>query len=144
MAASRADRRRTAVLAADAVGFARLMERNEDGTLARLKAHRRDLADPLIPEHSAGTVKLMGDERGDDERGLAVPPQHIDCDTGAEQTLDGREIPSPDQGRLMSLIAKPAPAGSCQTRRCVDLARLFQRRSRNHIPDATAASNVLP
>ena len=61
MAASHADRRLTAVLAADVVGFTRLMERDEDGTLARLKAHRKELAEPLIAEYHGRTVKLMGD-----------------------------------------------------------------------------------
>ena len=61
MAAPHADRRLTAVLAADVVGFARLMERDEDGTLARLKAHRKELAEPLIAEYRGRTVKLMGD-----------------------------------------------------------------------------------
>jgi adenylate cyclase len=61
VAAPHADRRLTAVLAADVVGFARLMERDEDGTLARLKAHRKELAEPLIAEHRGRTVKLMGD-----------------------------------------------------------------------------------
>ena len=50
MATPRVDRRLAAVLAADVVGYARLMERDEDGTLARLKAHRRELIEPLIAE----------------------------------------------------------------------------------------------
>ena len=37
------------------------MERDEDGTLARLKAHRKELIEPLIAEHHGRTVKLMGD-----------------------------------------------------------------------------------
>ena len=39
MAAPRADRRLAAVMAADVVGYSRLMERDEAGTLARLKTH---------------------------------------------------------------------------------------------------------
>ena len=61
MAAPHADRRLTAVLAADVVGFSRLMERDEDGTLARLRTHRKELAEPLIAEYRGRTVKLMGD-----------------------------------------------------------------------------------
>ena len=61
MAAPHADRRLTAVLAADVVGFSRLMERDEDGTLARLRAHRKELVEPLIAEYRGRTVKLMGD-----------------------------------------------------------------------------------
>ena len=40
MAAPRAERRLAAILAADVVGYSSLMERDEDRTLARLKAHR--------------------------------------------------------------------------------------------------------
>ena len=54
-------RRLAAILAADVVGFSRLMEVDESGTLASLKAHRADLIDPLIAEHSGRIVKLMGD-----------------------------------------------------------------------------------
>ena len=58
---SQVDRRLTTVLAADVVGYTRLMGRDEDGTLARLKAHRKELFDPLIAEYHGRTVKLMGD-----------------------------------------------------------------------------------
>lgn len=61
MAAPRVERRLAAILAADVVGYSRLMERDEGGTLARLKAHRRELIDPLVAEHHGRTVKLMGD-----------------------------------------------------------------------------------
>ena len=61
MATSRIDRRLAAILAADVVGYSRLMERDEDGTLARLKAHRKELIDPLIAEYQGRIVKLMGD-----------------------------------------------------------------------------------
>jgi adenylate cyclase len=61
LAASALQRRLAAVLAADVVGFARLMEREEDGTLARLKAHRKELVEPLVARHHGRTVNLMGD-----------------------------------------------------------------------------------
>src|SRR5213080_2635826 len=61
MAASRVDRRLAAILAADVVGYSALTERDEDRTLARLKAHRRELIEPLIAEYQGRTVKLMGD-----------------------------------------------------------------------------------
>ena len=50
-----------AVLAADVVGYSRLMERDERGTLERLKAQRRDLVEPLLREHGGRLVKLIGD-----------------------------------------------------------------------------------
>src|SRR4051794_37784737 len=61
MAAPRVDRRLAAILAADVVGYSALMERDEDRTLARLKAHRKELIEPLIAEYQGRVVKLMGD-----------------------------------------------------------------------------------
>src|ERR1700682_6518479 len=61
MAEERLQRRLAAILSADVVGYSRLMGIDEAGTLARLKAIRRDLFDPLIAAHSGRTFKLMGD-----------------------------------------------------------------------------------
>src|SRR5215472_17407676 len=61
MAEARVQRRLAAILSADVVGYSRLMGIDETGTLARLKAVRRDIIDPLIATHSGRTVKLMGD-----------------------------------------------------------------------------------
>ena len=61
MAEERLQRRLAAVLAADVVGYSRLMGIDEAGTLSRLKALRRDLIDPTIATHSGRIVKLMGD-----------------------------------------------------------------------------------
>ncbi len=61
MAEERLQRRLAAILSADVVGYSRLMGVDEAGTLARLKAMRRDLVDPLIAAHSGRIVKLMGD-----------------------------------------------------------------------------------
>jgi class 3 adenylate cyclase len=55
------ERRLAAILAADVVGYSRLMGVDEEGTLARLKAHRRELIDPKIAEHHGRMVKLTGD-----------------------------------------------------------------------------------
>jgi class 3 adenylate cyclase len=51
VAATRVERRLAAILAADVVGYSWLMERDEDGTLARLKAYRKELVDPLVAGH---------------------------------------------------------------------------------------------
>ncbi len=55
------ERRLAAILAADVVGYSRLMGEDEAGTLARLQAHREALIDPKIAEHHGRLVKLMGD-----------------------------------------------------------------------------------
>ncbi|WP_026616470.1 TPR end-of-group domain-containing protein [Ensifer aridi] len=55
------ERRLTAILAADVVGYSRLMGTDEAGTLAALKRHRRELLEPKIAEHKGRIVKLAGD-----------------------------------------------------------------------------------
>jgi TolB-like protein/class 3 adenylate cyclase/tetratricopeptide (TPR) repeat protein len=50
-----------AILAADVAGYSRLMGADEEGTLARLKAHRKTLSDPKIVEHRGRIVKTTGD-----------------------------------------------------------------------------------
>ena len=57
----RMERRLTAILAADVVGYSRLMNLDEGGTLAALKAHRREATDIKIAEHQGRIVKLTGD-----------------------------------------------------------------------------------
>src|ERR1700736_6297310 len=59
--AERVERRAAAILAADVAGYGRLMERDEAGTLARLRTLRRDLIDPKIAEHKGRIVKNTGD-----------------------------------------------------------------------------------
>jgi class 3 adenylate cyclase len=54
-------RRLAAILAADVVGYSRLMAVDEKGTHARLKALRQDFIEPKIAEHHGRVAKLMGD-----------------------------------------------------------------------------------
>src|SRR5216683_1109300 len=61
MAEERVERRLTAILAADVVGYSRLMGADEEGTLAALKMHRREVADPKIKEHRGRIVHTTGD-----------------------------------------------------------------------------------
>ena len=61
MAEARVERRLAAILAADVVGYSRLMGINEEGTLAALKTHQRELIDPKIAEHRGRMVKTTGD-----------------------------------------------------------------------------------
>jgi len=58
---ARVERRLAAILAADVAGYSRLMEADEEGTLERLKALRRELVDPKIAEHKGRIVKTTGD-----------------------------------------------------------------------------------
>ena len=61
MVQERVQRRLMAVLAADVVGYSRLMSVDEEGTLAQLKSHRCDLFDPKIKENQGRLVKTTGD-----------------------------------------------------------------------------------
>jgi adenylate cyclase len=61
MATGRVERRLAAILAADVVGYSRLVEQDEAGTLAALRELRRGTLDPLLAEHRGRLVKLLGD-----------------------------------------------------------------------------------
>jgi adenylate cyclase len=93
MADARVERRLAAVLAADVAGYSRLMGADEEGTLAALRTHRRELFDPKIAEFRGRIVKTTGDglliefasvvdaihcamdvQRGITERNVSVPP----------------------------------------------------------------------
>ena len=54
-------RQLAAIIAADVSGYSRLMEVDEEGTLARLRSLRRDLIDPKIALHKGRAVKTTGD-----------------------------------------------------------------------------------
>ena len=55
------DRRLAAILAADVVGYSRLMEANEERTMAAMKDHRREFFDPTMAKHGGRIFKVMGD-----------------------------------------------------------------------------------
>ncbi len=55
------ERRLAAILAADVVGYSRLLGADEAGTLDRLRALRRDVVDPLLAEHGGRVFKTTGD-----------------------------------------------------------------------------------
>jgi adenylate cyclase len=61
MAGERVNRKLAAILAADVVGYSRLMAADEAGTLAALKRHREGVFDPAVAAHNGRVVKLIGD-----------------------------------------------------------------------------------
>jgi adenylate cyclase len=112
---ARDQRRLAAIVSADVAGYSRLMGRDESGTLAALKAHRRELIDPKIAEYGGRTVKTTGDglllefpsvveavrcavdvQRGMAERNAGVPPERrIEFRVGinvGDIILDGEDI----------------------------------------------------
>jgi adenylate cyclase len=60
-APARSTRRLAAILAADVVGYSRMMAKDETGTLVALKRHREGLFDPTVAAHNGRIVKLIGD-----------------------------------------------------------------------------------
>ena len=61
MAEERAQRRLAAILAADVVGYSRMMQADEAGTLAVLKSRRTEILQPLVSKHYGRIIKVMGD-----------------------------------------------------------------------------------
>ncbi len=97
MATERVERRLAAILAADIAGYSRLMGADEEGTLARLKAHRRELIDPKIAEHRGRIVKTTGD-------GLLVefasPVEAVRCAGEIQKAMREREGSLPEDRRI--------------------------------------------
>ena len=91
------ERRLAAILAADVVGYSRLMGEDEAGTLARLKSLRKELVQPWITEHKGRIVKLMGDGL------LAEFPSVIEaaqCALNIQELMLGREADMPKERRI--------------------------------------------
>src|SRR5712692_7526935 len=97
LSGERVERRLAAILAADVAGYSRLMGRDEAGTLARLRAHRRELIDPKIAEYRGRTVKTTGD-------GLLVefasPVEAVRCAAEIQKAMREREGSLPEEGRI--------------------------------------------
>lgn len=91
------DRRLSAILAADVVGYSRLMGRDEEGTLASLKEVRANLVDPAISRFNGRIVKTTGD-------GLLVEfPSVVDalrCAIEVQGRMTERDVDVPDDRRL--------------------------------------------
>jgi adenylate cyclase len=90
-------RRLAAILAADVAGYSRLIGADEEGTLARLRAHRRELIDPKITEHRGRIVKTTGD-------GLLVEfasvVDALRCATEIQTAMGERNAALPADGRI--------------------------------------------
>src|SRR5215471_3329182 len=61
MAQENVQRRLAAILAADVVGYSRLMERDEAGVLTALKSRRKEVLEPLVARHRGRVFKISGD-----------------------------------------------------------------------------------
>jgi adenylate cyclase len=97
MARSDIGRRLAAILAADVVGYSRLMGEDEAGTLARLKLHRKTFIAPLVDEHHGRVVKLMGDGALVE---FASAVEAVQCAVRIQEGMVERERDVPDHQRI--------------------------------------------
>ena len=139
-------RRLAAILAADVAGYSRLMGADEEGTLAELKAIRRELSDPKVKEHRGRIVKTTGDglliefasvvdtvrcavevQRAMAERNAAVPSEkRIELRMGinlGDIIRDGRDIFGDGVNVAARLEALAEPGGICVSRVVRDQVR---------------------
>ena len=139
-------RRLAAILAADVAGYSRLMGVDEEGTLAALKALRREVADPKIKEHRGRIVKTTGDglllefasvvdavrcavevQREITERNADVlPDRRIELRMGinvGDIIKDGRDIYGDGVNIAARLEALAEPGGICVSRVVRDQVR---------------------
>ena len=85
-------------MAADVVGYSRLMGADEEGTFSQLKGHRRDLVDPKIKEHRGRIVKTSGD-------GVLVefvsPVEAVRCAVEVQRGMVTRSSEVPQDKRII-------------------------------------------
>jgi TolB-like protein/class 3 adenylate cyclase/Flp pilus assembly protein TadD len=135
------ERRLAAILAADVVGYSRLMEQDEAGTFARLRDHRKELLEPEIAGHHGRIFKVMGDgllaefasvidavecavalQNGMAKRNTAAPAEHrIDARIGVNlgdlivEKEEGGAVDMHGEGVIIAnrLQALAEPGGIC-------------------------------
>ena len=91
------ERRLAAILATDVVGYSRLTERDEAGTLAALKSHRAELIDSAIATHHGRIVKLMGDGALAE---FASIVDAVECAAEIQRAMAGRNAEVPEERRM--------------------------------------------
>jgi adenylate cyclase len=91
-------RRLAAIVAADVVGYSRLIGRDESGTVARLRGHRKQRLEPVLARRGGRLVKLTGDgalvefPSAVDALGAAIEFQQAMADTNKDQPEDTRIV----------------------------------------------------
>jgi TolB-like protein/class 3 adenylate cyclase len=99
--APRVQRRLAAILAADVVGYSRLVGADEAGTIARLKALRQEFIEPLIADYGGRVVKLMGDGALVE---FASAVDAVECAVALQHGVAEREAAEPEEWRIQFRI----------------------------------------
>ncbi|MEK9662326.1 MAG: adenylate/guanylate cyclase domain-containing protein, partial [Alphaproteobacteria bacterium] len=97
MAEARMPRRLAAILAADVVGYSRLMGADESGTLAALNAHRTEFIHPTVSEYGGRIVKLMGDGVLAE---FASVVDAVECAVAVQHGMEARNAEVPEGRRI--------------------------------------------
>jgi formylglycine-generating enzyme required for sulfatase activity/class 3 adenylate cyclase len=85
-------RRLVTIVAADIAGYSRLVGVDEEGTIARLKRHRRELIEPTVAEHNGRLIKWMGDGFLGE---FTSPVEAVRCAVVIQQSMAGRNAALP-------------------------------------------------
>ncbi|HZO44993.1 MAG TPA: adenylate/guanylate cyclase domain-containing protein, partial [Xanthobacteraceae bacterium] len=91
------ERRLSAIFAADVAGYSRLVGADEEGTLARLQAHWRELIEPKIAEHQGRVVKTTGDGVLAE---FASPVKAVRCAIDVQHGMSDRNASVPHGQRI--------------------------------------------
>jgi len=91
------ERRLTAIFAADVAGYSRLVGADEEGTIDRLGAHRRELIEPKIAEHQGRLVKTTGDGVLAE---FASPVKAVRCAIDVQHGMAARNADIPEGQRI--------------------------------------------
>src|SRR5215469_6440214 len=94
-------RRLAAILAADVVGYSRMMQADEAGTLAALKSRRTEILQPLVGKHHGRIVKLMGDGALIE---FASAVDAIECSVVLQERMEAANASLPEDRRIVLRI----------------------------------------
>jgi class 3 adenylate cyclase len=97
----RVERRLAAILCADVVGYSRLIERDEAGTLRALRSLRREIVDPLLATHGGRVVQVAGDGALV-EFGSVVDA--VQCAAAVQEAVAAHQAAAPPERRLVLRI----------------------------------------
>ena len=96
-------RRFAAILAADVVGYSRLMERDEVGTLASLKSRRKSVLEPLVARHQGRVFKIAGDGVLVD---FASAVHAVECAIDLQEEMTAANAELPQERRIVLHIRR--------------------------------------